>query len=111
MYQKKIGILIFYEKILNHIHSWASLVAQLVNSPLAMQETQVRSLGWEDSLEKALATHSGILAWIIPWTEEPGRLQSMGLQRLGHNRATNIYSFFHNFLKRSRFLNVFADTF
>ena len=48
----------------------------MVNSPPAMQETQVRSLGWEDSLEKGLATHSGILAWIIPWIEEPGRLHS-----------------------------------
>ena len=45
-----------------------------------MQETQVRSLGWEDPLEKEMATHSSILAWEIPWTEEPGRLQSMGLQ-------------------------------
>ena len=49
-----------------------------------MQETQVRSLGWEVPLEKAMATHSGILAWRIPWTEEPAGLQSMGLQRAGH---------------------------
>ena len=48
-------------------------------------ETQVRSLGWEDPLEKEMATHSSILAWKIPWTEEPGRLQSMGLQRVGHD--------------------------
>ena len=54
------------------------------NSP-AMQEIQVRSLGQEDPLEKVLATHSSILAWTIPWTEEPGGLQSMGLQRVGHN--------------------------
>ena len=47
-----------------------------------MQETQVQSLGGEDPLEKEMATHSGILAWKIPWTEEPGRLQSMGLQRV-----------------------------
>ena len=50
-----------------------------------MQETWVRSLGWEDSLEKEMAAHSSILAWKIPWTEEPGRLQSMGLQRVGHD--------------------------
>ena len=50
----------------------------------AMWKTQVRSLGWEDALEKEMATYSGTLAWQIPWTEEPGRLQSMWLQRVGH---------------------------
>ena len=50
-----------------------------------MQETQVRSLGGEDPLEKEMATHSSTLAWKIPWKEEPGRLQSMGLQRVGHD--------------------------
>ena len=50
-----------------------------------MQETQVQSLGGEDPLEKEMATHSSILAWEIPWTEEPGGLQSIGLQRIGHN--------------------------
>ena len=50
-----------------------------------MQETQVRPLGWEDPLEKRMATHSSILAWKIPWTEEPGRLQSVGSKRVGHN--------------------------
>ena len=54
----------------------------------AMRETRVRSLGWEDPLEEGLATHPRILAWRIPWTEEPGRLQSMGSQRVGHNSAT-----------------------
>ena len=53
-----------------------------------MQETQVWSLGQEDPLEKEIAIHSSILAWEIPWTEEPGRLQSMGLQRVGHDLAT-----------------------
>ena len=53
-----------------------------------MRETWVRSLGWEDLLEKAMATHSSSLAWKIPWTEEPGRLQSMGSQRVGHDWAT-----------------------
>ena len=57
-----------------------SLVAQLVKNLLAMQETWVQFLGWEDSLEKETATHSSILAWRIPWTEEPGGLQSMGSQ-------------------------------
>ena len=53
-----------------------------------MQETQVQSLGQEDLLEKGMATHSSILAWETPWTEEPGRLQFLGLQRVGHNLAT-----------------------
>ena len=55
----------------------------------ATQETRVLSLGWEDPLEKEMATHSSILAWRIPWTEEPGGLQSVGLQRVRHNQATN----------------------
>ena len=54
-----------------------------------MQETQVQTLGREDPLEKGMATHSSILAWEIPWTEEPGGLQSMGSQRIGHDWATN----------------------
>ena len=62
-----------------------SLVAQTVKRLPAMWETWVRSLGREDLLEKEMATHSGILAWKIPWTEEPGRLQSMGSQRVGHD--------------------------
>ena len=60
------------------------IVAQTVKEPPAMRETQVRSLGWEDSLEKGMATHSSILVWRILWTEEPSRLSSMGLQRVGH---------------------------
>ena len=63
----------------------ASLVAQTVKNLPAMQETQVQSLGREDPLEKEMATHSSILALRIPWTVEPGRLQSMGLQRVGHD--------------------------
>ena len=55
----------------------------MVKNPLAMQETQVLSLGWEDPLEEGIATHSSILAWRIPWTEEPGGLKSIGLQRDG----------------------------
>ena len=61
---------------------WASLVAQSVKNLPAVQETQVRSLGWEDPLEKEMATHSSILAWKISWTEEPGGLQSVGSQRV-----------------------------
>ena len=57
----------------------------MVKNPLAVQETQVRSLGGEDPLEKEMATHSNILAWKIPWTEDPGWLQSMGSQRVGNN--------------------------
>ena len=64
---------------------WASLVAQMVKHLSTMWETQVRSLGGEDPLEKEMATHSSTLAWKIPWTEEPGRLQSMGSQRVGHD--------------------------
>ena len=63
----------------------ASLLAQSVKNLPAMQETQVQSLGWEDALEKEMATHSSILAWKILWTEEPGGLQSMGLQRVGQD--------------------------
>ena len=65
--------------------SRASFIAQSVNNLPAMQETQVYFLGWEDSLEKEMATHFNILAWRIPWTEEPGRLQFIKLQRVGHN--------------------------
>ena len=63
----------------------ASLVPQTVKRLPTMRETWVQSLGGEDSLEKEMATHSNILAWKIPWTEEPGRLQSMGSQRVGHD--------------------------
>ena len=73
----------------HHSQIWAvregSLVAQRVKHLPAMRETRVRSLGREDPLKKEMATHSSILAWIIPWTEEPGGLQSMALQRVGHD--------------------------
>ena len=62
----------------------------MVKRPSAMQETWVQSPGWEDPLEKEMAAHSSTLAWKIPWTEEPGRLQSMGSQRVGHNWATSL---------------------
>ena len=64
---------------------WASLVAQRLKCLLAMQETWVQSLGREDPLEKEMATYSSILAWRIPWTGKPGRLQSTGSQRVGHD--------------------------
>ena len=62
-----------------------ALMAQTVKSLFAMQETRVQSLGWEDPMEKEMAAHSSILAWKIPWTAEPGRLLSMGSQRVGHS--------------------------
>ena len=64
---------------------WVSLVAQMVKNLPAMQETWVQSLGWKDPLEKEMAIHSNILAWKIPWKEEPDRLQSMGSQRVRHD--------------------------
>ena len=64
---------------------WTFLVAQMVKNLPARQETWVPSLGGEDPLEKGIATHSSILAWKIPWTEEPGGLQSIALQRIGPN--------------------------
>ena len=67
-----------------------SLVAQMVKNLPAVLETQVQSLGWEDPLGKEMETHSGILAWKIPWTEERGRLQSMGLQRVRREGATSL---------------------
>ena len=61
-----------------------------------MQKTRIQSLGWEDSLEKGMATHSSILVWRIPWTEEPGGVQSMGSQRAGHDWATKTFTFNNN---------------
>ena len=63
----------------------ASLVSQAVKRLPTMRETQFQSLGWEDPLEKDIATHSSTLAWKIPWMEESGRLQSTGSQRVGHD--------------------------
>ena len=62
-----------------------SLVAQMAKNLLAVQETQIQSLSWEDPLEKGMTTHSSSLAWTIPWTEEPGGLQSVRLQKVGHD--------------------------
>ena len=66
-------------------YSWTSLVAQMVKNPPAMQETWAQSLGWEDALEEDMVTHSSILAWEIPWTEESGGLQSMWFQQVRHD--------------------------
>ena len=71
------------------INAWASLVAQKVKHPPVMRETMIQSLSWEDPLEIGMATHSSILAWRIPWTEESGGLHSMELQRAGHVSVTN----------------------
>ena len=67
------------------LFSWTSMVVQTVKCLSAIQETWVPSLGPEDLLEKEMAIHSSTIAWKIPWTEEPGRLQSMGSQRVGHD--------------------------
>ena len=69
---------------MKYIQPWASLVAQLVKNLPTIQNTWVQSLGDEDALEKEMATRSNFLAWRILWTEEPGGLQSMGSQRVGH---------------------------
>ena len=69
-----------------------SLVAQTVKNLPVMEETGVQSLGWEDPLEKGMATHSGILAWRIPWTEEPGGPQSVGSQRVRHDWVTKTFT-------------------
>ena len=66
-------------------YSWTFLVAQMVKRLSTTRETRVQSLVWEDPLEKETAIHPSTIAWKIPWTEEPGRLQSMGLQRVGHD--------------------------
>ena len=73
-----------------------------VKNPPAMQETRVQSLGWEVPLENGMATHYSILAWRIPGTEEPGRLQPLELQRVGHNWATNTRTYL---LRTARFLS------
>ena len=67
-----------------------SLVAQMLKRLPPMREMWVRSLGWEDSLEKEMATHSSILHWRIPWSEEPGRLQSTGSKKVGHDWVTSL---------------------
>ena len=79
------SVLVGHGCSLRWVNPRASLVVQMVKNLPVVQETQVRPLGQEDPLEKGMTTHSSILAWRIPWTEEPGGLQSMGSQRAGHN--------------------------
>ena len=87
---------------------WTSLVAQTVKCLPTMWETWFQSLGQEDFLEKEKATHSSILALKIPWTEVPGRLQSMGSQRVGHDYATSLSFFFHKYEKLGKIYNNLA---
>ena len=82
---KLINYIVGVDMDIHMAHIGASLLAQMVKRLSAVQDTWVRSLGWEDPLEKEMATHSSILAWKIPWMEEPGRLQSLGLQRVRHD--------------------------
>ena len=84
VYVYNIETLKYIKQILIELNR-ASLVAQRLKCLPPMRETWVRSLGQEDPLEKEMVTHSSILAWSIPWTEEPGRLQSTGSQRVGHD--------------------------
>ena len=85
--QNKIAYPQIFIVCLMHVE-FSSLVAQTVKNLPAMQETMVLSLCWEDPLEKEMATHSSIFAWEIPWTEEPGGLQSWGSKRVRHSLAT-----------------------
>ena len=78
----------------NHGGTWASLTSQTVKNLLAVQETQAWYLGWDDPLEKGMATYSSILAWRIPWTEEPGGLQSMGSQTVEQDWVTTFFLIF-----------------
>ena len=71
------------------LYTRTSLETQSVKNLSVMQKTQIQSLGWEDPLDKEMATHSSILTWRIPWTQEPGELQSMRSQRVGHDWGTN----------------------
>ena len=82
----------FIHQLNTHTHIWASLVAQTVKNLPAMQKTRVWSLSWEDPLQKGMATHSSILVWRIPWLEESGELQSMGLQRVRRDWVPNTHT-------------------
>ena len=89
----------------------ASLVTQTGKNLLAMWEVWVRFLGWDDPLEKGKATHSSILAWRVPWTEEPGGLQSMEFHRAGHNWATNTFTLCKCEDKRYIVMSIFPSNF
>ena len=96
---KKIWYINLCDNGISHSHkkNKKDLVPQLVKNLSTMQKTWVGSLGWEDTLEKEMATHSSILAWKIPWPEEPVGLQSMGSWRVGHDWATSLslFTFMH----------------
>ena len=88
----------------------ASLVTQMIKNLPAMQETQVWFLDQEDPLEKGMANHPSILAWRIPSVEEPGGLQSMGLQRVGHDWATNTFTLFKICGKIQSYVGKWSET-
>ena len=85
MHQTKLKLTFKKHFIMSLLYSMTSLITQTVKRLSTMRETRVRSLDWEDPLEKEMAVHSSTIAWKIPWTEEPARLQSMGSQRVGHD--------------------------
>ena len=93
-----------------HLTIQASLVAQMVKNPPAMWGTWVRCLGWEDPLEKVMATHSSILAWRIPWTEESGSLQSIGSQKVRHNWEIFTFTQYPFFFKHKNFFPYLSPT-
>ena len=95
--ENMISVLLVLPLIECHVNNWASLVAQMVKRLHAMWETWTQSLGWEEPLEKEMATHSSTLAWKIPWMEEPGRLQFTGSLRVGHHWVTSLsrFTFMH----------------
>ena len=92
-YLKNKNFCLLFAQGINLNTCWTSLLAQIVKNLPVMQETWVWSLDWEDSLEKGIATHSIIFVWRIPWTEESGWIQSMGLQRVRHDWATHFHTF------------------
>ena len=83
-----LGCVLFLILRVSYIYTGTSLVTQMVKRLPTMQETRIQSLGWEYPLEKEMATHSSILTWKVPWTQEPGGLQSMGVTRVRHNLVT-----------------------
>ena len=91
------------------VHMWATLVPQLVKNLPAIQETQVWFLGWGNPLEKGMATHSSILTWRIPWTEEQGRLQSMGSQRVRNDWAKFTFSFKSRYRQNIYMSRMYSD--
>ena len=112
-----VGVYTYISHICMYMHIYTqgtSLVTQTVKNLPAMQETQetwVQSLGWEDPLEKEMGAHSSILAWKIPWTEEPCRLQSLGSQRVRHDWATNSILYIHKHIYMLIFSYIYTHTY